>query len=279
MIVASRPAPALRSFIRYYYGARDRLPERQVLQPVPARSPQIVEFMFGDLYRVRHLSKDDERAVYPVALVGAQTYPRSELTLHGTVDAFTMTFQPGGLQALFSLPANQLTDADCDGADAAGRTLRELHERLGAVHAFADRVRVADQYLIAKRPDFESASGLVRAARHILQSDGCARVADLAGKCGLGVRQFERRFRQDVGVSPKLYARIVRFESALRRKAQQPASNWTGIAHALGYHDQMHMVHDFNSLAGDSPSRISGQLDMFVLPEVACAEPASAGER
>jgi AraC-like DNA-binding protein len=46
---------------------------------------------------------------------------------------------------------------------------------------------------------------------------------------------------------------------------------WTEIAHALGYHDQMHMVHDFNRLSGDSPTTICGQLDMFVNPEVASA--------
>jgi len=71
-----------------------------------------------------------------------------------------------------------------------------------------------------------------------------------------------------IGIPPKLYARIVRFEAALRRKAAVPESRWTDIAHSLGYHDQMHMVHDFNRLSGDSPTAIGGQLDMFVQPEV-----------
>lgn len=71
---------------------------------------------------------------------------------------------------------------------------------------------------------------------------------------------------------PKLYARIVRFEAALRRKAAAPATQWTDIAHALSYHDQMHMVHDFNRLSGDSPRGICSQLDMFVHPELASAK-------
>jgi hypothetical protein len=55
----------------------------------------------------------------------------------------------------------------------------------------------------------------------------------------VGDRQFERRFRYEIGIPPKLYARIVRFEAALRRKAAAPATQWTDIAHILGYHDQM----------------------------------------
>jgi AraC-like DNA-binding protein len=51
-------------------------------------------------------------------------------------------------------------------------------------------------------------------------------------------------------------------------KAAQPTTPWTQIAHTLGYFDQMHMVHDFNRLSGESPGLIFGQLDMFVKPEV-----------
>ena len=96
-------------------------------------------------------------------------------------------------------------------------------------------------------------------------------MSDLVNAIGLSVRQFERRFRYEIGIPPKLYARIVRFETALRSKAAAPATQWTDIAHALGYHDQMHMVHDFNSLSGDSPTAVSGRLDMFVQPELLSA--------
>ena len=92
-------------------------------------------------------------------------------------------------------------------------------------------------------------------------------LAQLVARSGLGVRQFERRFLGEIGLAPKLYSRIVRFEAALRLRSEGPARQWIDIAHTLGYHDQMHMVHDFRSLAGASPSEISPHLDMFVKPE------------
>jgi len=264
------PVPALRHLIRYYYQVETHLVGRTVVQPVPARSPQAIEFTFGTPYEVHRLNGGGVENAHPVALIGAQTFRRVELTMHGKVDAFTIVFQPGGLFVLFSVPAGKLTDDHFDGEAALG--LGELERRLGDAASFTDRVHVADRYLCAKRPAFDSVSGLATAATDVFLSSGCVRVSDLAHKAGLGIRQFERRFRYEIGISPKLYARIVRFEAALRRKAAAPEMRWTDIAHNLGYHDQMHMVHDFNRLSGDSPTAIGSRLDMFVQPEVASVE-------
>ena len=272
VIHSCRPAVALHNLVRYYYQIEDCLADQAVLQPVPARSPQIIEFMFGAHYRIRRLDRDVFENVRGIALVGAQTFRRVELVMRGKIDAFTIAFQPGGLSGLFSVPAVELTNSDFDGQAVLGRGLGVLQRRLGDVSRFADRVRIADEFLCAMRPASDSIGDLARSASNIIQSSGCVRVDRLAHSSGLGIRQFERRFRHEIGIAPKLYSRIVRFEAALRTKAARPASSWTGIAHALGYYDQMHMVHDFNRLAGDSPTTIGSQLDMFVKPEVAFAD-------
>jgi AraC-like DNA-binding protein len=271
VLVCSSPVPALRHFIRYYYQFEAQLVGRSVLQPVPARSPQAIEFTFGTPYEVHRLDRGGVENAHPIALIGAQTFRRVELVMHGRVEAFTIVFQPGGMFMLFSVPAEKLTNDHFDGEAALGPRLGELERRLGDAASFTDRVRAADEYLCAKRPVFDSLGGIANAATEVLLSSGCVRVSDLAHSTGLGVRQFERRFRYEIGIPPKLYARIVRFEAALRRKAAAPESRWTDIAHALGYHDQMHMVHDFNRLSGNSPTAIGSQLDMFVQPEVVSA--------
>ena len=89
-------------------------------------------------------------------------------------------------------------------------------------------------------------TGGAKVASEINLRRGCVRVTDLARRAGLGTRQFERRFRHEVGIPPKLYIRIARFEAALRFREAAPEMRWTDIAHDLRYHDQMHMVHDFN---------------------------------
>jgi AraC-like DNA-binding protein len=237
-----------------------------------ARSPQIIEFMFGTPYRVNHLDGRDIDDVFPIAVVGARTSRNCELLLQGRVDAFTITFQPGGLAALFSIPAIELTDRDFDGTTVLDSGISELYSRLAGVCTFTDRVRVADDYLMTRSAAVNPISNTAKAAVHVMHNNGCVRVEDLARAAGLGARQLERRFRHEIGMGPKMYCRVIRFEAALKLKAVSPSMRWTQIAHALGYHDQMHMVHDFKRLAGVNPTGICDQLDMFVRPEVICAE-------
>ncbi|HEY2400717.1 MAG TPA: DUF6597 domain-containing transcriptional factor, partial [Steroidobacteraceae bacterium] len=115
MILSCRPAPALRHLIRYYYQVETHLAGATAVQPVPARSPQAIEFTFGAPFEVRRLDWGVARKAYPIALIGSQTFRRVELLMHGDIDAFTIVFQPGGLSALFSVPADELTNNDFEG--------------------------------------------------------------------------------------------------------------------------------------------------------------------
>jgi AraC-like DNA-binding protein len=266
--------PALRHLIRHYYQVTDSLLGRVALQPVPARSPQILEFMFGTRYQVRRPDREAPENVRAVALVGSRTHRSAELILNGKVDAFTIVFLPGAFSTLFGVPAVELTNGDFDGEEVLGRRINELYARLSEVSAFHERVHIADSFLTSMRPDRVSVSAIIRIAQAMIRNNGSVRVSELAHETGLGLRQFERRFGQEIGISPKLYARIIRFEAALQRRAIAPTARWTDIAHDLGYHDQMHMVHDFTRLSGDSPDAIARQLDMFVQPEVLSSRPA-----
>ena len=69
-------------------------------------------------------------------------------------------------------------------------------------------------------------------------------------------------------MSRKLFARGVRFEAALKRKKQAPGLRWTDVAHELGYYDHMHMVHDFELLAGATPSDHHNAHAASALPEI-----------
>jgi len=231
--------------------------------------------MFGTHYQVRRRGCEVTENVRAVALVGSRTSPSAELILSGNVDAFTIVFLPGAFSMLFGVPAVALTNGDFNAQEVLGHRINELYARLGEVSAFHDRVHVADSFLTAIRPATESVSAIVRTARAMIRNHGSVRISEITHQTGLGVRQFERRFDQEIGISPKLYACIIRFEAALQRRAASPTTPWTDIAHDLRYHDQMHMVHDFTRLSGDSPDAIARRLEMFVQPEVLSNRPAS----
>jgi AraC-like DNA-binding protein len=221
VIISAPSAPALRLLIRYYYQVEAGVMTAGMVQPVPARSPQAIEFTFGTPYEVHRLDQGVVENAHSIALIGAQTFRRVDLVVRGTVDAFTIVFQPGGLFRLFAIPGEVLTNDHFDAESALGRRVAKLHQRLGNVTSFNERVRVANDHLCLMRPSLESVDPVAKAAAYVLSRGGRVRVPELARSVGIGVRQFERRFRYEMGIAPKLYARIVRFEAALRLRQRK----------------------------------------------------------
>jgi AraC-like DNA-binding protein len=142
-----------------------------------------------------------------------------------------------------------------------GPWVSQVHERLAECVSLEERGRITDDALLRLCLAQPGWDGVSSAANEILIRHGEVRIGDLAEKAGLSVRQFERRFNHQVGMRPKLYARIARFEAALESKARSRAKSWTEVAHELGYHDQMHLVHDFEQFSGETPTNVLTELE------------------
>jgi AraC-like DNA-binding protein len=136
-----------------------------------------------------------------------------------------------------------------------GPVIGRFQERLADCLTFEERISVANQFLLRRTLAVRTRDGISAAAIEMIRSAGGARIPAMAEHAGLGLRQFERRFVKQVGVSPKLFARIARFEAALDRMARSPQGSWTEVAHHFGYFDQMHMVHEFTGFTGETPTR------------------------
>ena len=72
----------------------------------------------------------------------------------------------------------------------------------------------------------------------------------------LSKKQFTRVFSNWIGCSPKQFLKVIRFQNALFQKSQNQQLSLTELAYISGYYDQAHMVHDFQSFAGLSPSKV-----------------------
>jgi AraC-like DNA-binding protein len=138
--------------------------------------------------------------------------------------------------------------------------MRDLWECLAERKSFDSRVDAAEGFLSSALARASNQTRIMDTAHHLIQADPSTSISELARVSGLSVRQYERRFDADVGMSPKVYARITRYLSALDLKLCRPCRAWLGIAHDSGYYDQTHMVKDFKLLAGASPERLFADL-------------------
>ena len=249
------PSFALRPFVWIYGHTEGIIPDEPMTVPLPARPKQVLMFFFRDRYDVYlHDTGRCETSPHSI-VVGPQTFYRLDLSVAGTVDAFTIHFQPAGFHHLYGTPMFEVANQSYDADGVIGVEVSTLRQRLSSVSTFEERIHIAEEYLLR----WVRASGcldrVAREANRLFASHGMSTVASMAARAELTERQFERRFLAQVGVSPKLYSRVIRFSAALDRKLASPDTPWTDIAHDLCYHDQMHMVHDFRDLAGDSPSQ------------------------
>lgn len=262
------PAPGLEEYVRYYAQREGNLDGATLIHPVTARAAPLLEFMFGDPCGVRRMDRPGIEISPRVVVVGVQTHRGKELLIRGRPETFVIFFQPMGLHRLFSIPMDELTDRDFDAHAVLGPSVSRLEQRLSECRSFAERARVTDSFLLPRSSPALSPDGVSAAARQILLSGGRNGISVLAYSAGLSVRQFERRFIRQVGLPPKWYARIVRFEAALESKAKAIHKSWTDVAHDWGYYDQMHMVHDFEEFTGQTPTMALNQFQVVFRQQI-----------
>jgi AraC-like DNA-binding protein len=255
-----RPAGILPEFVLNYHLREADLMEETRRVVFPARNDQLLEFYLGASSRVR-LGESATIAAAPSAvLVGIQAVGRVELYLSGVIRTFTIVFQPLGFHRLFQVSMDEFAGKGLDAASVIGSSANVLYDRLLHAASFEEMVRCCNELLtplamLAEgRSDYffkAMSRGISKPARQ-----GSAHLEQLLSTSGLSQRQFERRFKQSVGVSPKRFTRVARLHRALHLKGLHTAWTWGQVAAECGYHDQMHLVHEFQDLGGDTPSTL-----------------------
>ncbi len=249
------PCAELRPFVRAFAQREIGMDHCDLIQPIPARLEQTLEFQLGSAFEVT--GSDGLRFSTPsAAIVGCVIKGGASVALRKGVKSFVIFFQPTGFSQLFGLPNNIVAETFLEASAVLGRRISAVHEWLAAQQTFSDRVVVAEQFLLIQVSKELSIKRLAAAANEIFARKGVIRIAQFADHYGMSERHFVRQFRRDIGICPKLFARVARFQTALDRKIAHPTKTWLELALDLGYHDQMHLVHDFHALAGEAPGRI-----------------------
>lgn len=133
--------------------------------------------------------------------------------------------------------------------DVWGRQAETLREQLSETDSIPAMVQLLERFL-QQRLNGDSDTAVSQAILFIRQSGGTMPVGELARRSGWSERQFQRRFHACVGLSPKVFSRVIRFQRALRlMDREEPLS----AALACGYFDQAHFIREFRALAGTTP--------------------------
>ena len=164
-------------------------------------------------------------------------------------------FRPGGAFPFLGIPAGELADTHVDLAAVWKGSASSLRAQLAETASVAGRFRLLEQALIehlfrplAHHPAVAAALDAFR------QPAVPARTGELASAVNLSERRFIDVFRAEVGMTPKVFSRVQRFQRVLAAAHADTSADWAELAFAYGYCDQSHLIRDFLQFSGVSPA-------------------------
>lgn len=253
-IRSAMPDPRLEPFVRCFAQREISVQTSSFVEIALASLEHIVSFRLGGQTTTHHSSGTS--VVDPhVQFSGTQTRSPGCFSFTGSVLAFGIFFKPFASWQLFRIPPAQFADRNFEAHEVFGPWITELWLKLAECETFCERIRLATETLLPFTEHAAPRTRTMAAADNLLQADCGMRIRQMARESCMTVRTFERNFVREMGLPPKLFARLRRFQMALDRK-RASGTRWLDIAHELGYFDQMHMVKEFRAFGGEAPSRI-----------------------
>ena len=266
-IQAAKPRPELSEFVQVYAQREMDCGDGVFWQPNVSTLEQGIGFQL-DGTTIQERPDGQSRVNSKAWAFGAVMPPCGGARFSGHVLAFGIFLKPVAFWQLFRIPTSLMTDKDYAAEDLLGKGILDVVSIMAECKTFQQRIRAAEEYLMPFAIQTRGRTLIMKTAQHMMRCKGSVCVEQIAYEAAMSVRQYERRFVEEVGITPKLFARTTRFQRALDAKRLSPGLSWLSIAHEFGYFDQMHMVRDFQSLGGDSPNNVlelSGDLQPWSL--------------
>ncbi len=248
------PTPALRPFVKTLWAsdlgdATAQAAQRERVLPTGTMS---VAFLLGQPLRLYRDEADAEGHVIGRAVVGGarDTFYLKDISRpQASVGA---QLQPGAAELLLGVPAGELAGRHTALDDLWGRDASIALEQFADAPSPAARVDRLEALLLSRLPRVRGLRPAVAEALARLSAEPTTEVGDVVASSGFSHRHFIALFRDAVGLAPKAYARVARFQAALKRLGA-PAPRMIDVALDAGYADQPHYNRDFRAIAGVSP--------------------------
>jgi AraC-like DNA-binding protein len=175
-------------------------------------------------------------------------------------EMFVVNFQKGMSGPFLKDPVHAYKNHVVDGTIAISKDLPDLRDQLLEAPGVMEKFALAEQYLYRKLDNrFEINPCIQYAVSQMVETPGTQMLSAIVDKVGYSQKHFIRMFKDHVGLTPKSFMRITRFQKAIADVEKQEEFKWIEIAFECGYYDHAHFVHDFKSFAGMTPQVYLGR--------------------
>ena len=164
-------------------------------------------------------------------------------------------FHPGGAYPFFRFPISELSESVTELDLIWGSLVDEIRDQLLEIESPEARLLRLESFLLGQARRSLEANRLITFAVHQLQhSPQFLAIRDLASTIGITQKHLISQFEKVVGLRPKTFARVCKFQKVITLLEQQKHIEWVAVATDCGYYDQAHFIHEFQTFSGLNPS-------------------------
>jgi AraC-like DNA-binding protein len=170
----------------------------------------------------------------------------------GPVGMIAVKLKPAAFTQLFNVDMHLYTNEAVDLATLKIEKLEELKQKVIPFTNEEEAKHIFDEFFAGLLTTIKE-NPVTKAIDLIFETNGLIKVEEIAAKTGVGARQLERLFKKYIGLTPKYYCRIIRF-NYIYQLIQQGNTSWQEIVYLSGYYDQSHFIRNFKAFTGEDPS-------------------------
>ena len=209
-------------------------------------------FHYGDSFE---LHVNDYSEIQQRSFVYGQITRFIEISPTGKVGIIAVRFFPHGALPFLHIPINEITDNTVGVPYIFGAAGRELEEKIITAANNLQRIDIIQKFLVDRLKKYLQHDSVIEECLiRIVKSKGNVSVESLSESLNINSRQLERKFTSGIGMSPKVFSRIVRFQNIFKLLQTKRINSLTELAFENGYYDQAHFIKDFKLFSGISPS-------------------------
>ena len=255
------PHPLLASFVQSIFLVDHVLEpgEGTIVGQYPPTPQHCIFLYIKEKFKAKKVNESEFKE-RPKAVVVGPHITRMYLTVSHDYTVAVIGFRPGGLFRLLGIPMEEIFDDGFDGFELMGSDFNDIVERCAEMESLDKIHECIEHYLLGKLTKIKELLPVDQALFQMLKYQGQMPITQVADLACLSVRQFERKCKERLGLSPKVYSRLIRFSNAYRLFERSETPNWSEIAYLSGYYDQMHFVKDFKEFAGITPTMMEEEL-------------------
>lgn len=253
------PPPPLSTYVESFWLYESERPAHAKERRLPDGTVGLIFNLHDDVIRTYDPRDQETSHNYRGAVLSGPHPGYVLLDTASLISTLGVTFRPGGMLPFLPFPVSDLYDQTLSLETLWGAEVADLRGRLCEATTPTARFAILERFLLRRldlsRTGHPAVAGAVAGLRDATQFPT---IATLAEQLGLSQTRLVQVFRDAMGMTPKQYARLSRFQRMLALLDVGGAGDWADAVFACGYFDQSHLIHEFQAFAGLTPGQYLG---------------------